>query len=187
MVWAIGIGAGGRVLWMYDSTAGRPATAAIHWPAGAPVDRVDDKPSLLMFVHPKCPCSDASLSELSILMAHIIGRVDARVFFFVPNGGNSEWLGGPLWERARSIPGVRSFADPGGIVARAFGTSTSGETLLFDARGALLFSGGITVSRGHMGDNIGRDTIAALIEGRGSKFHNFPIVVKVFGCSLTAE
>ena len=36
-----------------------------------------------------------------------------------------------------------------------FGAETSGQTLLYDRDGRLLFSGGTTGSRGHDGDNAG--------------------------------
>jgi len=64
--------------------------------------------------------------------------------------------------------------------AKRFGAETSGQTLLYDERGTLAFSGGITGSRGHAGDNAGRASLLALInrsdaDRRGSS---------VFGCPL---
>ena len=44
-------------------------------------------------------------------------------------------------------------------------SKTSGQVVVYDAKGALLFSGGITAARGHMGDNAGRDRITALLRG----------------------
>jgi hypothetical protein len=55
--------------------------------------------------------------------------------------------------------------------------------MLYDVNGRLLFSGGITGSRGHAGDNAGRTAILALLHreasGRNDTF--------VFGCSLFAS
>ena len=65
--------------------------------------------------------------------------------------------------------------DDDGAEARRFGAETSGQTLLYDARGALAFSGGITGARGHAGDNAGRaslrraDSIASQADRRGTQ------------------
>jgi hypothetical protein len=70
--------------------------------------------------------------------------------------------------------------DPDGVEARRFGAETSGHTLLFAGDGRLLFSGGITASRGHAGDNAGESVIVALVNNQT------PALTRtlVFGCSL---
>ena len=49
------------------------------------------------------------------------------------------------------MPGVRVFEDPEATTARLFGARVSGQVLLYDAGGKLLFNGGITAFRGHPG------------------------------------
>jgi hypothetical protein len=56
--------------------------------------------------------------------------------------------------------------------------------MLYDARGALLFSGGITGARAHAGDNPGRSALVALLN-RQSGTH--ASTTNVFGCSLFAS
>jgi hypothetical protein len=73
--------------------------------------------------------------------------------------------------------------DPDGAETRRFGAATSGETLLYSPAGKLLFRGGITASRGHSGDNYGRDAIVALVNKPSRRFSNTP----VFGCSLLSK
>jgi len=58
---------------------------------------------------------------------------------------------------------VTIVTDADGAEANRFGAETSGHTLLFDFGRRLLFSGGITDSRGHTGDNAGESAIVALI------------------------
>jgi hypothetical protein len=70
--------------------------------------------------------------------------------------------------------------DHDGVEARRFGAATSGQVILYDARGTLLFSGGITPARGHSGDSTGRDAILALLIDGSSEASETP----VFGCSL---
>jgi hypothetical protein len=67
------------------------------------------------------------------------------------------------------------------VEAGRFGAETSGHTLLYGADGRLLFSGGITASRGHAGENAGESAIIALVN------HQTPLRSQtlVFGCSLT--
>jgi hypothetical protein len=85
-----------------------------------------------------------------------------------------------LRRSAAEIPGVTVLSDVDGTEARKFGAETSGHTFLFDHLGRLLFSGGITQSRGHAGDNAGESAIVSLANTRtSSQTKTF-----VFGCSL---
>src|SRR5436190_6315 len=87
----------------------------------------------------------------------------------------------PLTRPKVAIPGVTVRADVDGEAARRFGAATSGQALLYTADGRLLFSGGITESRGHEGDNAGRSAIAALVLGaEPTKLATSP----VYGCPL---
>jgi hypothetical protein len=85
-----------------------------------------------------------------------------------------------LRRSAAEIPGVSVLSDPDGAEARRFGAQTSGHTLLFDHTGRLLFSGGITQSRGHAGDNAGESAIVSLINTQAAD----QTKTQVFGCSL---
>jgi hypothetical protein len=84
-----------------------------------------------------------------------------------------------LWRSAEAIPGVTVRADQDGNEARCFQAKTSGHVALYDVHGKLLFSGGITSSRGHSGDNAGRSAIMKLLK------HEMAVgETPVFGCSL---
>jgi hypothetical protein len=69
------------------------------------------------------------------------------------------------------------------MAARRFGASTSGQTLLYNMAGRLVFNGGITIARGHSGSNDGRDAVVALLSGL-VPMHT---ITPVFGCSLVTE
>jgi hypothetical protein len=88
-----------------------------------------------------------------------------------------------LWRIALEIPGVTVQIDPKGEEAERFHVRTSGETLLYDRDGRLQFSGGITISRGHAGDNPGRISLAALVNGQPANESTTP----AFGCPLFAK
>ena len=74
--------------------------------------------------------------------------------------------------------------DDDGAEARRFGAETSGQTLLYDEHGALLFSGGITGARGHAGDNAGRASLVALLN-RGSGRSSWHERLRLLRCSPT--
>lgn len=148
-----------------------------------------------MAIHPHCPCSRASLGELAILMAHSDGRLAAFVVFVQPPGFDENWTKSDLWSGAGSIPGVIRIIDHG-VEAKRFGATTSGQTIVYDPRGRLLFSGGITAARGHFGDNPGLSVIARLLDtaetGLSARvvYRNNPVVyastTPVYGCPLFA-
>jgi hypothetical protein len=135
-----------------------------------------------MAVHPRCPCTRASLAELGRLMARSQGRLVAQVLVRAPANDSNSWTRTDLWRAAEAIPGVRAIADPNGAEAAQFGLETSGHVLLYDAAGRLRFSGGITPARGHEGDNAGRVAILAVLDGEDE---TGPLARHVvFGCAL---
>jgi hypothetical protein len=164
----------------YANSAGPAGSPPAHWPQSSQVPLNGKLPTLVMFVHPQCPCSRASVGELALLMAHCQQRVDAHVLFLQPRGMPSDWAQTDLWKEAERIPGVSVQPDQEGREARLFDVATSGDTALYDARGVLLFHGGISIARGHSGDNPGRDAMQALVLGTAAERTNTP----VFGCSL---
>jgi hypothetical protein len=120
------------------------------------------------------------MEELALLMAHCAKKVGARVIFYAPRSEGAKWATTDLWRSAAIIPGVRVLKDPDGEEARRFGASTSGQTLLYDLNGHLMFNGGITAGRGHIGPNGGWDAILSLLD-RGTPQRN---TTAVFGCPL---
>ena len=82
---------------------------------------------------------------------------------------------------APAVAGAATVGDPRAAEAGRFGVATSGHALLFDRDGRLLFSGGITPSRGHEGDNFGASAILARLDGRPA-----PAESPVFGCPIDA-
>lgn len=179
--WLSAVSAGLLILWGYENAPGVGAKAPATWPRDSHIQRSTDSPTLVMLAHPHCPCTRASIGELALLMAQSQGRVRAYVLFLKPPGFSDEWEKTDLWQSAASIPGVNVLIDEGGAEARRFDAATSGQTMLYDADGRLLFSGGITGSRGHAGDNAGRSTIVSLLNtGRADRAETF-----VFGCQLS--
>jgi hypothetical protein len=150
------------------------------FPQGSAVPLVSDKMTLVLFAHPHCPCTRASLHELDGLLAEAQNRVSVTVVFTIPSGVSAHWQRGDSWNLATNIPGVRVIKDQGGWEAHQFDVEGSGHVLLYAPSGKLLFSGGITASRGHEGDNAGRSAIVSFIQSGHATVSQTP----VFGCSL---
>jgi hypothetical protein len=179
ITWIVAVAFGMRVLFRYENTPGRVGTLSQVWPAGQ-IERAIDRPTLVMLAHPHCPCTAASVGELAQIMAQLQGRVLAYVLFVKPKGAGRNWEDTDLRRSAEAIPGVKVVFDPDGVEARRFGAETSGHTQLFGTSGRLLFSGGITASRGHAGYNAGESAIIALV----NKHTPARTQTLVFGCSL---
>jgi hypothetical protein len=178
--WLLLVVVGLLVLWNYENTPGVAAQPPLRWPADSRIQRAPDGATLVILVHPHCPCTRATIGELALLMAHTQGRLTAYVLFLKPAGFSDDWEKTDLWQSAVDIPGVNAIVDDGGTEARRFHAATSGQTILYDADGRLLFSGGITASRGHSGDNAGRSAIVSLVNaGSAEQEETF-----VFGCPL---
>lgn len=85
-VWLLLVGTGLAFLWGYENTPGVAAKSPVLWPAESQIPRAPDKATLIMLVHPHCPCTRASIGELALLMTHSQGRLTAYVLFLQPAG-----------------------------------------------------------------------------------------------------
>jgi hypothetical protein len=188
-LWSAAVIGGMGAMVRYQMTPASIAPPAPpQWPANARITRATDRPTLVMALHPACPCSRASISELSALLARVPQqRLAVRVLVVHPSGAPAEWDDSDLVRSARAVPGVTVSIDDGGADVAAFGATTSGQVALYDAQGRALFSGGITDGRGHEGDNPGLDAVlAALGEPNAIPAQNPPAMhtTPVFGCPL---
>ena len=181
--WALAVCAGILFLTHYSNKPGKAASAPEMWPANSALKLAQDKPSLLVLLHPQCSCSRATLRELERMMARVSNQVDTRLLFYESSTMDSAWVKGDLWDIGRAIPDVRLVRDVDGQLTKAFGAYTSGQTLLYDTSGALLFRGGITPARGHEGDNAGKQALLSILKERNILDNESP----VFGCSILGD
>lgn len=168
----------------YAATPGATSEAPNHWPQASGITPVDGEPTLLLFLHPYCPCSSATLEGLNQLLAETQGRCAVHVLMTGPGTDPSTWPQTRNWQVADALPGVDVTVDAAGLEASRFGATTSGHVVAFDAQGTLRFTGGITPSRGHAGDNAGLDTIRTLLSTAAPSAKTPPASTPVFGCPL---
>jgi hypothetical protein len=180
VVWAFALLAGFGLLWKYKMAPGAERGAPAAWPPESGLSRSSGRATLVLFAHPQCPCTRASMAELARLMSRFPGQLSATVIFLRPRDVGADWETTELWERASAIPGVATVRDVDGIEAVRFGATTSGAAALYDAEGRLLFSGGLTSARGHEGDSFGVQRISSLLRTGTADRRDAP----VYGCSL---
>jgi len=182
VVWLIGVVSGLFVVWSYDNGPSAAAKAPPRWPAHSTLVSAADRPTLVFLAHPQCTCTGASLDELAEVLARAEHRPKTYILFLRPLTVDGEWEHTDLWRRARALPDVTVLRDDDGAEARRFGVETSGQTLLYD-RESLVFSGGITGSRGHAGTNAGETALVSLLtRGQADRRET-----SVFGCPLFAS
>jgi hypothetical protein len=180
LAWVGGVAWGIQKIEHYSSTPGMAAEAPAQWPGSALVAPQAGRSTLVMFMHPQCSCTSASLEELKTIVERTHGAVAAWVVVLKPSGMNDEWAQSGTWETARNMSGVTVVMDDNGGEADRFGAFTSGHTVLYSADGTLQFSGGITAARGHVGENSGeRSVINFVASGKADSS-----VHEVYGCGL---
>jgi hypothetical protein len=168
----------------YSSQPGLVGSIPSAWPEGVSFSKSLSSSTLLIFVHPQCPCTQATASELDRLLVRIRNYpLMTYVVLFWPTHQSEDWQRAPLVKRFAAMPRVKLFFDADGKQAQRFGAKTSGQVILYDTAGNLQFRGGITGSRGHEGDNLGLDMLEAKIKGLNSNV----AVSHVFGCALSKE
>jgi hypothetical protein len=168
------------LLWRYSFTAGVAADAPLRWPGDGLVKFNRSGPTLVMFAHPHCPCTRASMAELERILAKSPDNVTPWIVFFKPADADDSWEKTDLCRWAKAIPEAHIVFDPGGAEARRFAAGTSGEVVVYTGDGRLQFSGGITASRGHEGDNVGKSAVLEALNQGGEGYQTTP----VYGCSI---
>lgn len=179
--WLALVAAGYMAAMRYESRPGTAASPPAAWPTDTGLELATDRCTLLVFVHPQCPCSAATIEELNRLVTAHGQRLQVHVLCYDDPSLGHAFPQSDVRAAAARIPGVQVVADRGGLLARQFGVYTSGEALLFRPEGLLVFAGGITPSRGHAGDNHGSESIAAALEGRPT---DQVARAPTFGCAI---
>lgn len=183
LLWLVGVVAGLYKLSMYSNTPAPVAAQPDVWPRDAKVALARDRPTILVTLHPRCTCSRATLEELKHLLSAVRVPLRVQILMYDPDLDSGAWAESKLAMQARSIPGVKLIRDPRGRESQRFGMSISGQTAVYAPGGRLVFSGGITRARGHVGDNAGRAAILAIVSDLQPETSRTP----VFGCSIQDE
>jgi hypothetical protein len=177
--WSLAAVAGVSIAVRYEKTATATAEPPAFWPEDTSLERASDRATLLVFLHPRCPCSRATLDELAVALTHCQGQAETRAVFFGTRREQPESSRGDLWDRAVRIPGLVAVADSDGSEQRRFGARVSGEVFVYHRDGRLAFHGGVTGGRGHAGDNAGRAALEHVL-----RHGAVDAAAPTFGCEL---
>lgn len=173
---------GSVLVFNYEATPGVSAAAiSEEWPSKSTLTRSELSHTLVMAVHPKCPCTRASVRELKRVIDGVQRPVKVYVVFVKPEGSDNSWDDTEIWNSVAGIPGVIAISDEG-FEANLFDAATSGQTFVYDPMGKLVFRGGITQGRGHEGVNAGGNAILSLLNAGTSDVSE----TQVYGCPLFA-
>ena len=126
---AVGFG-----LWQeYEATPGAA-------PAASQVLAATEHPRVVVYLHPRCPCSRATLDELALVLEQH-RDAEVEIVFVRPPGVEAGWELGELWDRASALSGVRIRVDMDGTEAKAAGAATSGTVIYSNEAGRSALSG----------------------------------------------
>jgi hypothetical protein len=150
------------------------------WPSGTHIQRAPHRATLLMFVHPNCPCTRASVSRLMQIISALPAASRPQTIFVARPAAEKDWRAEWLTSMAASVPDSIIVRDAHTIEANRFGAATSGHVLLYEADGMLSFDGGITLGRGHEGDNAAADALRRALSTSDSATAE----TAVFGCAI---
>lgn len=181
-LWFVGSLAGLHALMDYSAQAGGVAAVHESWPQGSSLPR-SSKKHLVLFVHPGCSCTKATLSEFSRLMSRPLAKdLTAEVVFMKTPKLEALFSENPLVKKASRVPRTTISFDPGGEEAKLFGAETSGMSYLYGEGGNLLFAGGLTMARGHEGRSTGIDAVEDHLSNKIGRR-----IAAVFGCDIFDE
>ena len=183
---AVGFGA----MAAYSARPGAVGDVPGTWPEHASVDMSldSDAPTLVLAVHPRCPCTRATINELERALAQSPSQVTIYALIFEPGpddpiDDDDSFARTSIANRLSALPGVIMIPDPDARIANRFGALTSGHTLVYTPDGALAYSGGLTPTRAHEGPNTGTASLIELFNARASLASDAP----VYGCPLCTD
>ena len=180
-IWLGGIVATFTMVWRYKLTPGPLAAAPERWPEASALRVAPGVANVVLFAHPRCPCTTASMTELARLADEVRGRAKIHIVILRPEGTEPGFEDGAIRDRARTIPDADVVVDIDGREAARFGAAVSGSTIVYGRDGALVFRGGLTIARGHEGRGPAHDRILAALD-RSSDVATAP----TFGCALAS-
>lgn len=185
-IWAFAVAGAAWCTTSYEfSTDNQVRMNSAKWPSTPTLVPAKDRPTLLVFVHPRCPCTRSTLHELMRLLGtrriSSAQQPNILVVATLPKDAGKDWRETDVMQLASQLPRSRVVWDVDGRESRCFQVRTSGFVILYDADGEQLFAGGVTVSRGHEGASTGGNRLRSLL----SQEVSVPLEsTPAFGCRL---
>ena len=178
-LWAMSlVTALGAVHW-YGATPGTAGVTPSRWPDGSMVGLSEREATVVVFVHPECVCTPATIENLrGVLQDH------HAAVYVVASGPAVEESDDVRPTRWAARLGATLVRDGDGVEARAMGARVSGHVVVAARDGRILFSGGVTPGRGHVGACDGLRRCALALERAEGGSESEMARASVFGCDL---
>lgn len=188
--WLCLVAAGFGAMAAYSAKPGAVGEVPRSWPDNTPANITLDpsEPTLVLAVHPRCPCTRATINELERALAKSPAHPTIYALIFEPGPDDpihedDTFARTSIAARLAKLPGVIMIPDQGAQIATRFGALTSGHTLVYTHDGALAYSGGLTPTRAHEGPNTGTASLIEIFNARESLASDAP----VYGCPLCPD
>lgn len=166
VVWLVLIAIGFRSIHAYESTPGVDGSSPGSWPLDSVLRPSPCRVDIVVAVHPRCPCTRASLETLGSIVRDKPSLATVRLLIYRPVGSSQDWTEPGRARGSAAVPGAVAIDDPGGFEAARFGLATSGAAAVFDRKGRLQYVGGFNVARGSSEPSAGADALASILLGR---------------------
>lgn len=198
IVWLVVVTGATIVQFRYETTPAQVLAAPERWPVLPELKLEPGHAVVLMALHPRCPCSAASIEQLQECVRSMDNRIDLIILESMPAGAKPEWTDSALCRQIKALSRAKLIIDTDGTLASAFGLTTSGQVVAYDSAGELRFNGGLTAARGVEGNNPSSETFRELlaqmllndssvaVSGSETGIHIRPLLPPVFGCKLVA-
>jgi len=183
VIWLTLIIGGFYFIQAYNARPGQAAAAPEKWPQNKLISPATGESNLLVFLHPMCPCSKATIEELTDILAAHGKNIHPKFVIMTPDDADPAWNNSSLMQKVKAIPGGEIIHSPHGSLEKLFSVHTSGQILLYNPEGQLVFSGGITTARGERGENQGS---IALTQALSHLPTQLLAQSPVFGCPLAS-
>jgi hypothetical protein len=176
LTWGCALVGGFGLLIRYEATASQTGSPQA---AESTVFRDGNVFSVVIGLHPHCPCSRATVAELLKIYSHVPEKTKITALVFKPKTEADSWIECVSLSTLQKM-NATIVVDTDGERATSLGLNTSGQIQIYSPQGKLLYNGGITGARGHAGDNIGEGKALALLRGEIKFAESAP----TFGCSI---
>jgi hypothetical protein len=169
-------------MWLLEHAFRPTATRdfVAQWPCGARPVPAEADTRIIVFAHPYCPCTRATLDQLDQSLTRFPHNTFVRVVFTTAGLHGRDIAESGLVAFARRMPRVDVYLDETAEETLRFQARVSGEVLAFDRSGNCQFHGGLTSGRGHRGESTGQRQLERVAVGDSTA----PFIGPVYCCVL---
>jgi hypothetical protein len=178
----------GLLVWKqydYKSTPGKASLFVGRAPDSSSIKFDSKHYNFITFIHPKCSCSEATIENLTTMTRDFANKnISFHVVFYSSSELGSDLENSKYVKEVKELQNTRIYFDKKLTDFSLYDVETSGQSFLFDTEKNLIFKGGITESRGHLGETLSMRKIAGYLEGEKP---NSITLAPTFGCGTEAQ